>query len=90
MNKVRLKFSIFIASLVIGFCAGHALGSECPTHQPDCGYAVAGCFLLTYPCSGGQCWREWGNCCDDKGTDFSVFCGPGCDGGGGGSCGLQM
>jgi|KBSSwiStaDraftv2_1062776.scaffolds.fasta_scaffold26432_6 hypothetical protein len=91
MSRSRFKISMFIAVLIIAFSAGHTMGSECPYHQPSCGYAVSGCIQLTYSCqSSGYCWREYGKCCEDPGTDFSVFCGPGCDGSGGGGCGLEM
>jgi hypothetical protein len=94
MDRTRIKFSMFFAALIIAFSAGHSLGSDCPYHQPSCGYAVSGCFQMSYGCQGGgggSCWREFGKCCDDAGSDYSTFCGPGCDASGGGSCGdLQM
>jgi len=91
LMKTNFKLSLFLALLITAFSAGHALGADCPYHQPSCSYAVSGCIQMTYSCGGnGNCWREFGKCCDDVGTDFSTYCGLGCDGNGGGTCGLEM
>lgn len=93
MKRTRFKLSMFLASVLVAFSAGHSLGADCPYHQPTCGYAVSGCIQLTYSCQangGGSCWREYGKCCDDVGSDHSIYCGGACDAGGGGGCGLEM
>jgi hypothetical protein len=91
MKRTNFKLSLFLALLVTAFTAGHALGADCPYHQPACTYTVSGCIQMSYACgSYGNCWREFGKCCDDVGSDYSTYCGSGCDGGGGGSCGLEM
>ena len=93
MNKAKIKFSMFLCVILVAFSAGHAFGANCPYSQPSCSYGVQGCIQLTYSCQesgGGACWREFGKCCEESGMDFSIYCGPGCDAGGGGGCGLEM
>lgn len=91
MKRTNVKLSLLLALLVTAFSTGHALGADCPNNQPSCTYAVSGCLQMGYGCQGSNlCWREFGKCCDEEGSSFTTYCGPGCDGSGGGSCGLQM
>jgi hypothetical protein len=91
MNRIRLKSSMVWALLLIAFSAGHSLGADCSSHQPSCTYAVFGCVQMSASCQGTNlCWREIGKCCEEDGSEYSQYCGPGCDAGGGGSCGLLL
>lgn len=87
--KSKIQVALTVAGMMLAFAGGRVLAAECSYHQPECTYKVSGCVPTQNTCGlhgGGICFMEYGTCCPGGGSDYSTFCGPGCDGSGGQPC----
>jgi hypothetical protein len=87
--RSKIRVALTVAGMMLAFTAGRVLAAECAYHQPTCTYRVVNCEPTGGECGlhgGGTCYLEAGICCPSGGTDYSVFCAPSCDGGGGAPC----